>query len=213
MDDGVPKAMRRLAGTAMFVWSVRAFDAVDAVEGMVVVADELWLEHALSELVGETLQSKLQMVPGGRTRQASVLAGLQAVPAGVEVAIVHDAARPLVTPALIERALGGLGTADAAVCAVPLADTLKRTEGRVVSQTVPRRDLWRAQTPQAVRAAVLRDAFARAASTGFEATDDAMLVEHAGGTVVVVDGDARNIKITTRDDLVLAEHLLARREA
>jgi len=208
MHDGIPKAMRPVAGSAMFVHSLRAFDAVDAIEGAVLVVDELWMEHALSELVKESLRIKLELIGGGPSRQASVAQGLKAVPPTVDAVVVHDAARPLVDPQLVQRVLMALDEADGAVCAVALEDTLKRADDLVVTQTVPRDGLWRAQTPQAFRAAVLRDAHARAREDAFEGTDDAVLVERAGGHVTLVDGDPRNVKITTVGDLALAEMLL-----
>jgi 2-C-methyl-D-erythritol 4-phosphate cytidylyltransferase len=124
---------------------------------------------------------------------------------------VHDAARPLVRSSAIEAVLEALAGADGALDAVPLADTLKRARGEVVEATVPREGLWRAQTPQAFRAPLLRDAHARA--TDGAATDDASLVEHAGGRVVIVRGDERNIKVTTQAELELAEALLQRVES
>lgn len=211
IGDGVPKAMRRVGDAAMFVHSLRAFDAVGAVEGAVLVTDELWMEHALSELVDEKLRIKLEMVRGGASRQASVREGLKAVPPGADAVVVHDAARPLVTSVLIERVLDAVGSRNGAICAVPVEDTLKRVEGSAVVETVRRDDLWRVQTPQAFRSAILRDAHQRALDEGFEGTDDAMLVEHAGGAVVVVPGDTSNLKVTTRADLAIAQALLAAR--
>lgn len=212
LDDGVPKAMRRVGARPMFWYGLRALDAVEAVEGVALVVDPLWMEHALSELVDETLRVKVAMVAGGETRQASVAEGLKAVPETADAVVVHDAARPLVQPVLFERALAALADADAAVCAVPVADTLKRVTDGTVLETVSREGLWQAQTPQAFGVNALREAHERAAREGLTATDDAMLVERTGGRVVIVDGDARNLKITTRDDLVVASVLLGGEE-
>ncbi|HUS62132.1 MAG TPA: 2-C-methyl-D-erythritol 4-phosphate cytidylyltransferase [Acidimicrobiales bacterium] len=145
------------------------------------------------------------VVTGGATRSASVRSGLAAVPSEVAVVVVHDAARPLATESLFRAVIDAVRAgADAAIPGLPVADTLKRVEGDRVADTVDRRDLVQVQTPQAFRARALRDAHA----TEAEATDDAALVEAAGGRVVVVAGDARNLKITTPDDLAIARALL-----
>lgn len=144
-----------------------------------------------------------QVVAGGSTRSASVRAGLAAVPADADVIVVHDAARPVPVPEVWNRVLTAVAAgADAAVPGVPVTDTLRAVGGG----TVDRAQLISVQTPQAFRAAALRDAHA----DGAEATDDASLVEDNGGRVVVVDGDPANIKITNRVDLALAELLCAR---
>ena len=142
---------------------------------------------------------------GGATRSDSVRAGLALVPADVDVIVVHDAARPLATrrlfAAVIEAVRGG---ADAAVPALPVADTLKRVSGGKVVETVSRDDLVAVQTPQAFAAGALRAAHAH----GDVDTDDAALVEAAGGRVVIVDGDRRNFKLTVAGDLELAQALI-----
>jgi 2-C-methyl-D-erythritol 4-phosphate cytidylyltransferase len=147
------------------------------------------------------------VVAGGATRSASVRAGLAAVPPEADIVVVHDAARPLAPVALFEAVIAAVERgADAAVPGVPVADTVKRVDvDRRVVETVDRAALVAIQTPQAFRAGVLR----RVHVDEPEATDDAALVEAAGGTVVVVDGDRRAAKLTTRDDLVLARALLA----
>jgi 2-C-methyl-D-erythritol 4-phosphate cytidylyltransferase len=138
------------------------------------------------------------VVSGGATRSASVRAGLAAVPAEAEVVIVHDAARPFAAPALFEAVVAAVrGGADAAVPGVPLADTVKRVTGSQVVETLDRDGLMAVQTPQAFKVDALRRAHAGAG----EATDDAALVEAAGGLVVVVPGDPANTKITLRTDL------------
>ena len=143
---------------------------------------------------------------GGTIRAASVRAGLALVPADAEIVVVHDAARPLASPALVESVVAAVRAgADAAVPVVALADTLKRVEGSRVVATVNRAALVAAQTPQAFRAAVLRAAHAR----GGDATDDAALVEAEGAMVVTVPGEPRNLKITSPADLQLAAALLA----
>ncbi|HEV2686170.1 MAG TPA: 2-C-methyl-D-erythritol 4-phosphate cytidylyltransferase [Actinomycetota bacterium] len=205
-DDGVPKTFRPLAGLPAYVHSVRAFQEVDSIAGIVLVVIENWLEYAMEMTIREAARATIEITPGGETRQASVRAGLARVPLEAERIVVHDAARPLVTRQLIERALSGLAGVDAAICAIPLADTLKRATRSVVEETVGRDDLWRVQTPQAFIAKALREAHASAPDD--DATDDAALIEARGGRVVIVPGDERNIKITTTADLELAEALM-----
>lgn len=147
----------------------------------------------------------VRTTPGGATRSASVRAGLACVPATADVVVVHDAARPLATAALYQRVVEAVRDgADAAVPAVPMPDTLKRVRGGVVVETVPRADLVAVQTPQAFR----RDVLERAHAGAGDDTDDAALVEAGGGKVVVVEGDARNFKVTVAADLELARALI-----
>jgi 2-C-methyl-D-erythritol 4-phosphate cytidylyltransferase len=142
---------------------------------------------------------------GGATRSDSVRAGLACVPDDVDVVVVHDAARPLASRALFARVIGAVRAgADAAVPGVPVADTVKRVRDDHVIETVPRDDLVAVQTPQAFRRSVLQAAHAH----GGLDTDDAALVEAAGGTVVVVEGEPRNLKLTRVDDLELAQALI-----
>jgi 2-C-methyl-D-erythritol 4-phosphate cytidylyltransferase len=144
-------------------------------------------------------------VPGGETRSASVRAGLAAVPLDADVIVVHDAARPLAGADLWHAAIDAIRRgADAALCAVPVTDTVKRVDGERVVATVDRGEIVAVQTPQAFRAAILR----RAHDGGRDATDDGALVEAAGGTVVVVPGSPANLKITHPHDVVIAEALL-----
>ena len=145
-------------------------------------------------------------VPGGSTRSASVCAGLDAIAGSATIVVVHDAARPLAPPAQFEAVIGAvLRGADGAVPGVPISDTLKRVEDDHIVETIARDSLVAVQTPQAFRADALRAAH----TGGGEATDDAALLEAAGGEVVVVPGDPRNLKITTPADLVIAAALLA----
>lgn len=187
---GGPKQFEDLLGRRVLDWSVAA--ARDACDGVVVVVP--------ADRVTDGT------VAGGPTRSASVRAGLAAVPADAEIVVVHDAARPLAGADLFERTVAAVrGGADAAIPGVPVTDTVKQVEdGRVVA-TVDRSRLVAVQTPQAFRAAVLR----RAHAGDPDATDDASLVEALGGRVVVVDGDPRNLKLTSPEDLLVARALLA----
>lgn len=190
---GRPKQYEPLAGRRVIDWSL---DAARSVASGVVVVVPPGAE-ARPEPGAE------RTVAGGATRSASVRAGLAAVPEDATVVLVHDAARPLASAALFARVVDAVRHgADAVVPVVAVADTLRRRAGGVVD----RDELVAVQTPQGFRAAALRDAHA----TGAEATDDASLVEEQGGTVVLVDGDPSNRKITDPADLGAAEGMLQR---
>jgi 2-C-methyl-D-erythritol 4-phosphate cytidylyltransferase len=191
---GAPKQFSTAGGARLVDHAVAAAAAVCNEVILVLPADATWDGCAVHAVVA-----------GGATRSESVRAGLAAVSADTDIVVVHDAARPLATPELFELVVDAVRSgADAAVPALEVADTLKRVDGERVVETVSRDHLVAVQTPQAFRASVLRDAHAR----GDEATDDAALVESAGGKVVVVAGDPRNLKVTTVADLVLASTLL-----
>jgi 2-C-methyl-D-erythritol 4-phosphate cytidylyltransferase len=146
----------------------------------------------------------LAVVPGGRERQESVWLGLQAVPAAAELVLVHDAVRPFVSAALVERVLAAARRVGAATCGMPVRETVKRVRQSAVEATLDRDGLWLVQTPQAFRRDLLWEAHDKARRDGFAGTDDAVLVERLGVTVAMVQGLAQNLKITTPEDLQTA---------
>jgi 2-C-methyl-D-erythritol 4-phosphate cytidylyltransferase len=143
----------------------------------------------------------LTVVAGGATRQESVWCALQAVPAAMAVIVVHDAVRPFLTRPLIDALIACAEGDGAAICGLPIAETVKRVRDGLVEATLDRDGLWSVQTPQAFRAAILREAHDKARRDGFVGTDEAMLVERLGHPVRMVRGLAENVKITTADDL------------
>ena len=198
LGAGRPKAFVAVAGRPMLEWSLDALRAADLHDIVVALPP------------GERGPHGCLGVPGGVTRSESVRAALAAAPPGDVV--VHDAARPLVTAEHFRETLAALEGADCAVAAAPVTDTVKEAgPDRLVIATLDRSRLWAIQTPQAFR----REALERALSVGDEvlaqATDDAWLVERAGGRVRVVESTPANLKITTPHDLAIAEHLLADR--
>jgi 2-C-methyl-D-erythritol 4-phosphate cytidylyltransferase len=203
------KAFIPLGGKPMVAYSLAAFAKASHVDGVVLVVPA-GREGSARAVADEAVPSlRVEIVPGGTTRQASVNAGLSLIPVEVDRVIVHDAARPLVTPSLIEITLSALAHTPGVVMAIPESDTLKKEkDGRVVA-TIEREGIWRAQTPQAFRTAVLRAAHARAASERHEVTDDAALLEWIGETVAIVKGSHRNMKVTTSEDLALVEAILS----
>jgi len=192
------KQLERLGDRRVLDWSLGV--AREACDGVVLVVP------AGSAGVSDADPAADSVVEGAQTRPGSVRRGLAVVPADAEVIVVHDAARPLATAELFASAVQAVRSgADGAVCAVPVADTVKRVEEATVVETLDRSGLWSVQTPQAFAAAALRAAH----EGGPQATDDATLVERTGGRVVVVPGDVRNIKITRPEDLPMAEAFLS----
>jgi len=197
LGTGAPKALLAVGGVPMVVRAVRSV-AVLATE--VVVAAPAGSE----ERVRDSLVSagEVRIVTGGPTRQASVRAALEAVSLGCDVIVVHDAARPFATTELTATVISVVvGGDEGAVPVVAIPDTVKRVRGGQVVATEDRSELGLAQTPQAFRASVLREAHARAEAAGLDLTDDAALVEWAGHRVAVVPGEPGNFKITTVADL------------
>jgi 2-C-methyl-D-erythritol 4-phosphate cytidylyltransferase len=200
-----PKAFVGLGGRVLLAESLDRLEACEQVDAIVVAAPPGWEEPAI--LLAEELGAGkvVSVVSGGATRGDSVAAALAEVAADAEAVLVHDAARPLVTDAVVERLLAALAAGwDGAVPGLSVPDTVKRVDGERVVETLPRSALVAVQTPQAFRADVLRAAYA----AGGEATDCAALVEAQGGRVTVVEGDARLAKVTTRADLELVESWL-----
>lgn len=159
--------------------------------------------------------ANVKVIAGGAERFESVANALTAVPSDVDLVAVHDAVRPLTPPMLLDAVFAAAAEYGAAMLAVPLADTLKRVDAATnrVTDTVPRAGLWQAQTPQVFRRDWLVEAYAKRGSFAGAITDDAQLIEAAGHTVRVVPGSPANFKITTKDDLELAEAVLKARDA
>jgi 2-C-methyl-D-erythritol 4-phosphate cytidylyltransferase len=200
-----PKAFVKLGGRLLLSHSVELFEAHPAVDGVVLVVPEGWEEPA-TLLADDLVAGKVAAaVAGGATRAESVSRGLAAVPDEADLILVHDAARPFATPALVTAVLEALGHAEGAVPGVPVTDTVKRVQGDRVAETLERSQLVSVQTPQAFRAAALRASFAVPADRLAAATDCASLVEANGGSVAVVAGEDANLKITTSGDLAEAE--------
>jgi 2-C-methyl-D-erythritol 4-phosphate cytidylyltransferase len=201
--SGLPKQFRPIAGVPMLLRAIRPFAAHPRVRAIVaalpadaVHSPPLWLAPLLGE--------RLRVVPGGASRAASVRAALAALDPACTIVLVHDAARPFVCREEIDAVIAAAEQGTGAVAAVPVSDTLKRSaDGRRIAGTEPRAGLWRALTPQGFPRRLLEDAY-RAAGD-LDATDDAGLVEAAGGVVVLVPGRTANIKVTTPDDFAVAE--------
>lgn len=204
----VPKQLLDVGGRTILQRSVLAFDGHRAVSELVVVLPRDLVAFGPS-LVGATARP-CAYVAGGERRQDSVQAGLATLSAAADIVLIHDAARPFVSSAVIDRVIETAQRAGAAVPATRVRDTVKRVEagGLHVAETIPRDQVWLAQTPQGFRRLVI-EAAVTLGSSGVEATDEAMLAERAGHRVEVVPGDERNMKITTAEDLMTARATFA----
>ena len=206
---GLEKALVPLAGQPLLLHSVRAFEKSDAIDEIIVVTRRDLVER-VHRLVDDAGLAKVKrVVRGGRTRGESSRHGLGALSKDVEIVLVHDGARPLVSDELIRRVAETAVEKGAAIPGVTPVATIKREENGSSAGTVDREHLREAQTPQGFRRELLARAFAAAVREKFEATDEAATVERTGQTVAIVEGDRRNLKVTVPEDLVVAEALSA----
>lgn len=209
MQTDTPKQFLNLAGKPLLVHSISTFANCPFIEKVVVPVSEDMLATTRRVLARYNLDdSKTVVVAGGSRRQDSVKRGLDALGEDFEIVLVHDAARPMVSADLIERVYKGVIDRDAAIAAIPVKDTLKKSgSDKLVLHTVDRNALWQAQTPQGARKALLEKAFL--ANGEDEVTDESSLLEKAGISVLIALGDESNFKITRKEDLVLAESILS----
>ena len=211
-----PKQFLALQGLPILVHSLRAFAAVPRVTSIYVAVRKPEISRMQALIAEHALAARVQVVEGGDTRQESVSRALKALSADEDdVILVHDAVRPLIDPATIERTIEAVESYGAAIVGLPAVDTIKQVErtarGTIVTSTIPREYIVQAQTPQGFRWSVLRQAFADAEADGFVGTDEASVVERSGVQVAVVLGSPENLKITHPGDLQLAEFYLQHR--
>ncbi len=201
------KQLVEIAGKPILTWSAEAFDAVGDVGLIVIVCPEERMREYLARAIDPfPFVTPVVLAPAGSIRQESAFSGLEMVGEEYEYVVLHDGARPLVSPELIEHTINtvkGNFDADGAVVAHPAVDTLKVVEDGVIMGTPDRSVFWNAQTPQVFRAGIYRRAHASALSDGFVGTDDSSLIERLGGRVLVVEGKRDNIKLTVPEDYVL----------
>jgi 2-C-methyl-D-erythritol 4-phosphate cytidylyltransferase len=201
MQGRLPKQFLKLRGAPIVVATVRCFTRHPSVDLVVVAAPADHLGRTRRLLGPPIGRTAVAVVAGGAERQDSVYRGLQALPESIEIVLVHDAVRPFVARGLIDDVLRAARATGAAICARPIAETVKRVADGLVRETLDRRGLCAVQTPQGFRSALLREAHEKARRDGVIGTDDAMLVERLGHPVRVVPGTADNVKITTPEDL------------
>jgi 2-C-methyl-D-erythritol 4-phosphate cytidylyltransferase len=210
-----PKQFLELNGIPILIHSLRAFASVERVKGIYVAVRNTEMERVQSQ-IAEYGAERVHVVEGGDNRQESVAHALAALPAtDDDVVLVHDAVRPLIDAATIDRTIDAVIEHGAAIVGLPAVDTIKQVErtahGALITSTIPREFVVLAQTPQGFRYGLLKKAFAEATADGFVGTDEASVVERAGLPVAVVHGSQVNLKITQPGDLELAEFYLRQR--
>lgn len=200
-------------GAPVLAHTLAAFEAAPSVDAVILAVPSDDIAFCKDEIVKKYKAGKvILVVAGGPERQDSVANALEAAKGlGFDIIAVHDGARPLVTVAVIEDTLRGAAENGSAIAAVPVKDTIKEAVGKVVQRTVPRETLWSVQTPQAFRAEIIFRAFELAKKNGFYGTDESSLVERLGEKVAIVMGSYENIKITTEEDMTIAECVLKKR--
>ena len=203
---GIDKVMADLGGEPMILRTVRAFQNCDAIASIVIVTRE----DLIQPIAGlcRDMKKVVAVVAGGGSRQESVHLGLNALPKGTKLAAVHDGARPLISWQIIDRVVRAANTYGAAAPAIPVKDTIKVVSGGLVKETPDRATLQAVQTPQVFDFDLLRGALKKAETDGASVTDDCSAVERTGMKIKIVEGDERNLKVTTPMDLKIAEMLL-----
>ena len=206
---GIDKVMAPLRGEPVILRTVRAFQETDAIREIVIVTREDLIMPVTDLCAG--LDKVKAVVVGGGSRQESVWLGLNALSKGMELAAIQDGARPLVTPALIDRTVRAAHSYGAAAPAIPVKDTIKVEKSGLIESTPDRSHLRAVQTPQVFDFDLLRGALQKARNDGAEVTDDCSAVERLGMKIRLVEGEERNLKVTTPLDLKIAELLLEER--
>src|ERR1700678_4243722 len=217
MSGPKPKQFLTLDGTPILIHSLRAFAAVERITAIYVAVRKPEMARVEAQITEYGFQGRVHVVEGGDQRQESVAHALAALPAEPDdIVLVHDAVRPLIDAATIDRTIDAVAEHGAAIVGLPAIDTVKQVErtahGALITSTIPREFVVLAQTPQGFRCGLLQRAFAEATADGFIGTDEASVVERAGLPVAVVPGSQVNLKITQPGDLALAEFYLSQRQ-
>lgn len=211
MRHSTKKQFLSIGSKPILAYTLDAFDSIDRVDRIILVIPRGWKRYCQKEIIEKyEYRKEIEVIGGGARRQDSVACGLALVSSDYEIVIIHDGVRPFVTRRMVVESIAKARKFGACIVAVPVTDTIKMVgrEG-VIKRTLPREHLWRVQTPQTFLLSVIKKAYAKALKDRFYGTDDAQLVERMKKPVKVISGDYRNIKITTREDLILAETLLS----
>jgi 2-C-methyl-D-erythritol 4-phosphate cytidylyltransferase len=210
MGGDCPKQFLELAGVPVIIHTLSAFEQCDEIDEIVIVLSASESANFLSLASKHGLRKVAKIVGGGSTRADSVRRGLDAIrSATAEIVAVHDGVRPLITAAEISKVVNAAREHGAALLAAPVTDTIKQVDGEKIVRTLERSSLRRALTPQCFQYQLLKRAFEQADVNDPTLTDESVLVERLGIEVMMVEGSSRNIKITTREDLALAELLIS----
>ncbi len=205
------KLLLPLLGEPILQWTLKAAIASEAIAWIGVMAQPC--DYADFQKIFNSLgtDKPIQLIQGGATRQVSVFNGLKALPTDSDRVLIHDGARCLATPNLFDRCDQALQRMQGFIAAIPVKDTIKVVNGNTVTDTLNRDQLWAAQTPQGFQVDILKNAHQTAVEQGWEVTDDAALLENVGLAVQIVMGEETNLKVTTSQDLAIAEFILKQR--
>jgi 2-C-methyl-D-erythritol 4-phosphate cytidylyltransferase len=213
MGASINKQYLQLDGMPIIARTISVFELSPLIDAIYLVIPAEEISYCREHVVAAYGFTKVAaIVPGGKERQHSVMNGLRGMmgfASNDDVVLIHDGVRPLITEELLRASIAVASTTDGALVAVPAKDTIKRVENGIVTGTPARETLWQAQTPQAFRYNIIFSAHQAAETDHYLGTDDSSLVERAGGRTHIVQGDYHNIKITTSEDLVMAEAFLA----
>jgi 2-C-methyl-D-erythritol 4-phosphate cytidylyltransferase len=211
MGSDIPKQFMELLGKPILARAIAPFERCRLIDEIILVVPEEYLAFTSQSIVDKYGYRKiLKIITGGETRQESVLAGLTACPRSTGMVAIHDGVRPFVNHILIERLIEAATETRGVIPAVKVKETVKQVDDNMMSKTLPRDNIYLAQTPQVFYYPSIFEIHGKAADSEFEASDDAMLAEQYGLEVMVVDGSYDNIKITTPEDIILAREILKR---
>lgn len=209
IEGDLPKQFLSVGGKPILAHTIAKFQDCEVIDEIILVAPEDYMGYCSQAIVDKFSFDKIKkVVCGGKERQDSVYRGLKACPGSTSVVAIHDGVRPLISPAMIVESVRLCLEKKAVILAVPPKDTVKRAESGSVITTLDREKLWLVQTPQVFEYKLILNAYEKAREDGFTGTDDSILVERLGHAVTVLEGDYQNIKITTAEDLAVAEKLL-----
>ncbi len=211
MGRSTKKQFLSIGSKPILAYTLDVFDSINRVDRIILVIPRGWKRYCQKEIIEKyRYRKEIEIISGGARRQDSVACGLALVSSDYEIVIIHDGVRPFVTRRMVIESIARARKFGACVVAVPVSDTVKMVNSRgVIERTLPRECLWRVQTPQTFRLSLIKKAYAKALKDRFYGTDDAQLVERMNKPVKVISGDYRNIKITTKEDLILTETLLS----
>ncbi|NIP99345.1 MAG: 2-C-methyl-D-erythritol 4-phosphate cytidylyltransferase [Nitrospinaceae bacterium] len=209
MGSDTPKQFLLLDDRPVLHHTLTVFDQCSQVDEIVLVVSEKEVDQT-AEQYRKSFPKVVRVVAGGKERQDSVYNGFHTLGPDTDMVIVHDGVRPFVTGALLRDSIRAAGEFGGAIAAIPVSDTLKKVDAQgLVERTLDRNGLWRVQTPQTFRYALLKEAFAKVKADGYYGTDEGALIEHLGKAVKIIQGSELNIKITQAEDLILGEKIAA----
>ncbi|WP_353932584.1 2-C-methyl-D-erythritol 4-phosphate cytidylyltransferase [Okeanomitos corallinicola TIOX110] len=207
------KLLLEVRSKTLIAWTLLAAEAATAINWMGIISQPHDWDDFKAILADLKLTKPVEFIPGGNTRQESVYNGLQALPESAKQVLIHDGARCLATPNLLNNCAEAILSCSGLIAAIPVKDTIKIVDASNVVQSTPKREnLWAAQTPQGFDVKLLKQCHAEGVRQGWEVTDDAALLEKCGIEVQIVPGEETNLKVTTPQDLAIAEFILSHRE-